>query len=808
MKVNYLLASTDYYTYCYVETIAYKGSTLSQTLNTYRKIRTTCCKQIDFTNAPSTIYGDTHAYIFGTDSKQYVYSYSLSSPPTSMIDICPILYNSVGQLVNASYVLFRPSSFTFEPNSTVLTSNFVIQDIGGTLNGNYMLSLSTKDNSKSFAEYRFPKIVIDILSNRDHSLPPPKVKDAKFSDTGSAIQITFDSPTNLGGIATAYWKCSLLFRFDNVDNTNCTWISTNLVQVIFGPYDKAVKFISPNDEIVLLGGKLNVLQENQTIVVRPPEKPVTPNVILSVIRTISYCSNVTIDATLSSEDGSRDWISMIWNITSVYDNEGSGKILQYLNKYGLTTKTPIVIPSHLFHRTTYTISLTLTNFLSQSRSQTAIFTIVANANIPQISFLQPSQFSIKTSDELIVNAVVARPSCADPFEISFRWYIQNSKNEYINFTSLYQHDITSVYLAPYTLNGGDKYRVSAEVTASPTENSPTATTVSNSVEVTVIKGPLVAVITQGSRLMIPFISSFQLDASSSIDMNKKKFKLINLRFVWSCIIVTPASYGLPCGIEQTNEMTEPHYYVINGTILRSELTYQVTVLVSTTDSRNSAASIILSSTGQPSTGYALVSGDSTISSKVDTNSRLNINGKIIHVTNSATDYSASWLSFINGKEFNVTSLTPTATVIRFQPIQSNLKVVTTQSSFDFPLVIPQNTLISGATITFRLKINEQGSKSSTYSDVNIVVNQPPYGGSLEVNPLLGYSFSTTFIMTMMQYSEDASEYPLSYSFSYQLSPSSNALIIQLKCGLNSVRNTGRLRLHEFSDNYKGIIVAV
>jgi len=240
IEVDNLLASTDYYTYCYVKTIAYTGSTLSQTLNTYHKVRTTCCKEIEFTNAPSTVYGDTRNYIFGTDPKQYVYSYSLSSPPTSMIVIYPMLYDSEGQSLNASYVLFRPASFTFEPNSIVLSSNFVIQDIGGTLQGNYMLALSTEDDGKSSAEYRFPKrLVIDILSSND-PLPPPKVKDAKFSNTGSTVEITFDSPTNLGGIATAYWKCSLLFRFDNVDNTNCTWISTSLVQVIFGPYDETV----------------------------------------------------------------------------------------------------------------------------------------------------------------------------------------------------------------------------------------------------------------------------------------------------------------------------------------------------------------------------------------------------------------------------------------------------------------------------------------------------------------------------------------------------------------------------------------
>lgn len=787
--VSNLRASTLYYTYCYVQTITYKGSSLSQILNTHREVETLCCKQIKFTNAPLTIYGDTSKYNSGTDTMQYVYSFSLSSPPSSSLSkiiIYPSLYNTVGQLLNESYVRFRPSSFTFESNSIVLSSNFIIQEIhDNKLNGKYILLLSETNSMSS--EYRFPKkLMINILPS-DAELPPPKIRNATFSNSGSALLIFFDSPTNFGNITSIYWKCSLLFQFYNDINSNCTWISSSSVKANLGPYDKSVKFISINDEIQLVSRKLHVLQENQTVIIRSPDKPVIPNVVISVIRTISYCNDVTIDATLSSGDGSRDWISIVWNVTSTYDNTGIGKILQYLNKNIVTTQAPITIPSHLFEWTTYIVSLTLTNFLFQSSSQNAIFTIVGNSNIPQISFLQASQFSILNSNKLIINAVISRPHCADKFQISYKWYIQNSTNEYIKFSSLNPFDISSLYLAPYTLNGGDKYRVSVEVTALPTVNNTIATTASNSVIVTVKKGPLIAVISQGNVFVVPFISKFPLDAKSTIDTSKKNLNIDHLVFEWSCIIISPASYGIPCNIKQNssslinnNLVISSYKYIIDGTLLTTELLYEVTLLVSSTDGRYSEASIILSSNGVSSSAYVQVSRNLPTTSLVDTDARLIIKGEIIHLeTNIENNYTASWISYTNGKKYTVTSLTPLTTFVSFQPIK------TTQSTYNFPLVIPQKTLTPSAEITFRLIINEIGSEFSSYSEINVIVNQPPNGGSLEVVPFNGNSFSTIFIMSMNQYSSE--NYPLLYSFSYQLSPTLNILSLQLQCGSNFAR---------------------
>jgi hypothetical protein len=790
VTVSNLQASTTYYTYCYVQTIYYKGISLTQILKTYQEVTTLCCKEIKFTNAPLTIYGDTSKYNSGTDPKQYIYSFTLSSPPSSSsLSIVPSLYNTDGQLLNDSHVLFRPPSFAFESNSIVLSRKFIIQEIHGNnkLNGKHMLSLS-ETNSES-SEYRFPKLLMINILSSDMELPPPKITNATFSNSGSALLILFDSPTNFGRITSVYWKCSSLFQFYNDVNSNCTWISSSLVQANLGPYDKSVKFISPNDKIVLLSRKLHNLQENQTVIIRSPDKPVIPNVVLSVIRTISYCSDVTIDATFSSGDGSRDWISIIWNITSIYDNTGTGKILQYLNQNGLTTLTPITIPSHLFQWTTYIVSLTLTNYLLQSRSQTAVFTIVGNSNIPQIRFKQASQFSILNSNKLTIQAVISRPYCADKFQMSYNWTIQNSMNEYIKFLSLQPKDVTSIYLAPYALNGGDKYRVTAEVTALPTENNPIETTVSSSVVVTVKKGPLVAVISQGSIFVVPFKSNFPLDASSTIDTSKRKVNNINnLQFKWSCIIISPASYGIPCNIQQDSTSLISYKYIIDGTMLTTEVLYEVTVLVSSTDGRNSEASIIISSNGELSSAYVQASSGLSTTSVVDTDARVTIKGVIKHLQgNTENNYTALWISYKNGEEYTVSSLTPLSTFVSFQPIRNNYREIVTADTFNFPLVIPQKTLPPGATITFRLEINEMGSKFSSYSETKVIVNQPPDAGSLRVDPFNGYSFSTIFMISMSQYSSEASNYPLSYSFSFQLSPTSNILGLQLQCGSNSVR---------------------
>ena len=50
----------------------------------------------------------------------------------------------------------------------------------------------------------------------------------------------------------------------------------------------------------------------------------------------------------------------------------------------------------------------------------------------------------------------------------------------------------------------------------------------------------------------------------------------------------------------------------------------------------------------------------------------------------------------------------------------------------------------------------------------MTANSPPIGGRASVSPSVGYALVTDFAMATTGWSDDLSDYPLSYSFSYQL----------------------------------------
>ena len=91
---------------------------------------------------------------------------------------------------------------------------------------------------------------------------------------------------------------------------------------------------------------------------------------------------------------------------------------------------------------------------------------------------------------------------------------------------------------------------------------------------------------------------------------------------------------------------------------------------------------------------------------------------------------------------------------------------------NFPLAILPNTFVAGRTYTFRL---------SAYSPVNtallghtemvLTVNSPPAGGRVTTFPKKGSALATDFTMTATGWSDDLSDYPLSFLFAYQIAKS-------------------------------------
>jgi hypothetical protein len=91
--------------------------------------------------------------------------------------------------------------------------------------GNYTITLSAEGSDSEL----FPDISTEVLLIPwSFLIPPPSLVGAAFVNTGGALYITFDQPSNQAGSAT--FPCGSLFVFVSADESTCYWLSSTLVR--------------------------------------------------------------------------------------------------------------------------------------------------------------------------------------------------------------------------------------------------------------------------------------------------------------------------------------------------------------------------------------------------------------------------------------------------------------------------------------------------------------------------------------------------------------------------------------------------
>ena len=263
--------------------------------------------------------------------------------------------------------------------------------------------------------------------------------------------------------------------------------------------------------------------------------------------------------------------------------------------------------------------------------------------------------------------------------------------------------------------------------------------------------------------LLLFSSFFSLQADLSFSNELVEYE-------WSCVILTAKFFGQDClgadgklifKMPSTNRVLE-----YNGLNLIKDVSYRFTLLVSTSDGRIHSSLTDLSMVDGDDGGGVLIQtiGSPFQAAKINVGDRVTISSAIASVALGNTQ--ASWTTEVNGISVNIPSLTPLTRDVRFESILSMML---------YPLVIGANTLDAGCTISFQL------SAKASSSRITIVTNASPAGGSIVVNPTIGISFSTTFIMNSIDWSDDVGDYPLAYSFAQRSSAYSRSLIIQSHC---------------------------
>ena len=525
VKFSDLLSLQYYAIFCYAESSSGTGTSIEVVQRLSAKATTLCCKALDFSNTPVSVYGDLSKYT-GSSTSLYVFKYDLSSAPSSSIMVVPVLYLDG---IRSTAVTASPSSSTFLSTSS-LSGQFILS-ASPFISGVYTIGFTFNGLSRS--QYSNRNITVQILSSFS-PLPAPVMISSQFSDSGQLVLITFGSPTDSANILSTSWKCSDLFVFTSASLTSCTWTSATTVKVSFVVMTSAKSTIASlvtGSTVTLLGGllrsfcqgsvsscALNPTATSATVQTLGPANPIVPTVVISASAYLGSCENLVLDATGSYGNGGRMYTSVLWTVSAVkQDATGAAldtsAIQTYLNAASLSNQVyqPITILSSSLTAASYTITLRLINFLGLSSSSTRIVLVSADSSIPSLTIIGPSYLSLRASSPLTILSVATQSSClSKTTDVTYLWTVQTGYPLTPVGKISVSRDPSRFSLPAYNLTVDATYIVT--ITASVGKSSTSA-----SVTVYVGRGIVTAAVLGGYIRSVPVDQILILDASISTD---------------------------------------------------------------------------------------------------------------------------------------------------------------------------------------------------------------------------------------------------------------------------------------------------
>ena len=524
MAIGSLNALQTYAIFCYAENSLGTGNSLPAVISTKITVTTACCIAISFVNAPLFVYGVVTKNNLAVPSS-YLFTYTLFAAPSTSLKVVPALYSN-GALSTA--VVSVAPSITFT-SASVLTGSFYLSASAVTT-GSYTLSLTVSGSSA--ADYSTSETTVTVLSSFS-LIPAPKLSSGQFSDSGQAVVMTFDSPTDKAGILTATWPCSRIFTFAGASVSTCTWLSAATVSVSFpvissGSGASAAQYVQIGDSVTLQGGLLrayctatasscllNSAAASASVPARAPNNPASPTVIVNAPISLGACTNLSVDATGSYGNGGRPYTSVLWTVSAVtLDTVRDVSAIQsYLNAYSTANQVdnPITIAGSRLFEASYTISLALTNFLGLTASRTIFLAVNSDPNLPVLTIIGPSYQTTTASIPLTILSTASLSSCASKTAVvKYAWTIQGvSIVTSLQSTSL---DPSRFLLPAYLLTVDNTYIITISAIAG-------LVSTSASVKLYVTSGPVTAAVVGGYVRSAPIDQILVLDASISSDAN-------------------------------------------------------------------------------------------------------------------------------------------------------------------------------------------------------------------------------------------------------------------------------------------------
>ena len=765
-----LLALVSYQIYCYVELSDGSGSNYADVIATSQLFSTSCCHSILFSNAPVSVYGNVSLYMSSSsksDLSTFVFSYYLESAPSQgSIIVTPTITFENGTTSSGDIsVISVPSSAEFRSSYSLsrLKGQFYLSTTS-TVSGTFLVSLIVTGQDQS--TFTTATTLVHILSV-DQPLQAPRLLSSAFDSSGGYFTIKFDRPTDQAGIKADKWSCDDLFTFTGSNTTTCSWTSQSTIKATFA--DITASTLMPKAVVLVKGNLLRAACRSGTscadnvgmnsdansdslTIVQRPAYPMSPSLLVSIPALLGACNDLFIDLSASTGSGGRPWSSVAW--TALAEIGDTTELTAFLTNNFDHSSNFVTVPRSMLIQTTYSIGVTVTNFLGDSASSSSTVIVSGDPNLPTASILGSLSRTIKASDSLTIPGSAMVSKCGSSYSLGYTWTLTNSSGALL--TSKFTSTDPRKYVAPvYSLNAGSFYKVTLNLILL-SQNGLPLSSLYTAANIYVKHGNVIAAVRGGYMREVSIDRVLTLDASISSDEDTSTGSE-TLLFSWTCTIASLTDFGSSCDFSSMNVATSSSSVFIlpaNQMVLSTK--YIFTVIATSKDGRSASKNVLITALLP---GSPVVFSNITLT-KFNLDSVLSIPGTVFSNVSTV----ATWTAYYDGVLVPLDKSMTKQTIIFTRKESASL--------INYPLAVSPNAFVAGRTYSFRLSaypVNNPALLAKT--EVVLTVNSPPIGGKTSVSPQKGFAFETDFTITSTRWSDDISDYPLSYSFFYQLADS-------------------------------------
>eukprot|EP01116_Phalansterium_solitarium_P012793 TRINITY_DN293_c0_g1_i3.p1 TRINITY_DN293_c0_g1~~TRINITY_DN293_c0_g1_i3.p1 ORF type:complete len:879 (+),score=207.55 TRINITY_DN293_c0_g1_i3:163-2799(+) len=538
----------------------------------------------------------------------------------------------------------------------------------------------------------------------------PILRSAVFLPDGSAVVLTFDTPTNRGQ-QTGAWPCSNVFQVVGITQ-HCTWINSTAAMMYTGQLSTVV----PGNTVVLLPGILKSEDgtsgwSSGSTTLKTPPNPVAPSATVTGPSSFSsgcLLGGLTLD---SNTVGIR--LTYVWTVKG-----GLLSLPVALVSLLATLTTPsVTVPLLLFPLGSTTFQLQVTNFLGV-RGAPALFTVTRQATglNPVITIENtPQPLAVYRHLPTMLTARVHTSPCANARAVRPSWQVTSGGP----LPSALGYNTTELYLPPYSLARDASYtfRFTVVDAAAP------FLTASALITVNTVRLDPVAVITGADRI-VGYNEAFSVDMLAS-----KDFEQAGLSFSWSCINTVS---GAACANDFTNRRS---IAFAAGTFAPGS--YRFTLRVSTLGTTPSVATAWLTVSPSPAVTISIA----PLPVPINPSLRLVLAATAMSPTG-APITSVNW-TIIEGDLESSSAIT---------------------GFFGMQLAIEADSMVPGQ--QYRLRFFASDGATTSYADVAFVPLAAPTGGIVD-GPAIATAATDDFsLKTYGWASGDGSTAGLSYRFTY------------------------------------------